>query len=86
MNKNNLKQGYYIFGNKGNVWSNNAHIFQTGTSLTLCGVPMLSTNWAKIDDVQEIGCNKCLEIYNEKMKTLLEIINTDGEPNILKDL
>ena len=86
MNKNNLKEGYYIFGNKGNVWSNNAHITQSSSSLTLCGVPMLSSNWAKIDDVQEIGCKKCLEIYNEKMKTLLEIINTDGEPNILKDI
>jgi hypothetical protein len=47
---------------------------------------MLSTNWAKLEDVQEIGCEKCLALYNEKMKTLLEIINTDGEPNILKDI
>lgn len=86
MNKNNLKKGYFIFGNKGNVWSNNSHIFQSVSSLTLCGVPMLSSNWAKIEDVQEIGCKKCLDIYNEKMKTLLEIINTDDEPNILKDI
>ena len=86
MQKNDLKKGFWIFGNKGNVWSNDAHIFQSVSSLTLCGVPMLSSNWAKIEDVQEIGCKKCLEIYNEKMKTLLEIINTDNEPNILKDI
>ena len=58
MEKNNLKNGYFIFGNKGNVWSNNAHIFQSLSSLTLCGVPMLSSNWAKIEDVQEIDAVK----------------------------
>jgi hypothetical protein len=27
---------------------------------------MLSTNWARIEEVQEIGCPDCLKIYNEK--------------------
>jgi len=44
---------------------------------------MLSNNWAKLDGVEEIGCQKCLKIYNQK--TLLEIINTDGQPNILNN-
>lgn len=84
MKKSELKNGYWIFGNKGNVWSETAHIFTSLASTTLCGVPMLSNNWAKIEDVQEIGCKDCLKIYNQK--TLLEIINIDGEPNILKDI
>lgn len=62
-----LKQSYFIFGNKGNVWSNECHIFKSGdfTGRTLCGVPMLSTNWAKIGEVTHIGCDKCKQIYNE---------------------
>jgi hypothetical protein len=84
LKKDELKAGFWIFGNKGNVWSDNAHIFKAGSSATLCGVPMLSNNWAKLDGVEHIGCEKCLKIYNEK--TLLEIINTDGEPNILNHI
>jgi hypothetical protein len=83
MKKNDLKNGFWIFGNKGNVWSNTAHIFTSPASSTLCGTPMLSNNWAKLDGVEEIGCEKCLKIYNQK--TLLEIINTDGQPNILNN-
>ena len=51
-----LKSNYYLFGNKGNVWSNSAHIAQVGTfsGRTLCEVPMLSTNWAKIENVEHI--------------------------------
>ena len=62
-----LKKGYYIFGNKGNVWNNEAHIAQVGTfsGRTLCEVPMLSTNWAKIENVEHIGCEKCLKIYSQ---------------------
>jgi hypothetical protein len=63
-----LKESYYMFGNKGNVWNNSAHIAKSGLfdGRTLCGTPMLSTNWAKIEEVQEIGCPDCLKIYNEK--------------------
>lgn len=86
LKKNQLKAGFFIFGNKGNVWSDNAHIFESGSSSTLCGTPMLSNNWAKLEDVKEIGCEKCLKIYNDTSQTLLHIINTDNEPNILNNI
>lgn len=38
INKADLKPGYMIFGNKGNVWSNTAHIYKSGTG-NLCGTP-----------------------------------------------
>ena len=65
MKKSELKTGYSIFGNKGSVWSNACHISRDNdrTGRTLCGVPMLSNNWARIEDVQEIGCPDCLSIY-----------------------
>jgi hypothetical protein len=66
MNVNELKQGYYIFGNKGNVWSNQCHIGASDFSgRTLCDVPMLSNNWARIEEVKHIGCPECLKKYNE---------------------
>ena len=43
--KEQLKSGYSIFGNKGNVWSNTAHIYQSGNG-NLCGTPALSSNHA----------------------------------------
>lgn len=69
MEKSQLKQGYYIFGNKGNVWNNECHISEADASkgTTLCGVPMLSNNWARIQEIQNIGCTKCLKIYLEKL-------------------
>ena len=61
-----LKEGYHMFGNKGTVWNNTAHIAESGfKGTTLCDTPMLSTNWARIEEVQEIGCPDCLKIYNE---------------------
>lgn len=66
--KEELKSGFWIFGNKGNVWSDNAHIFQSNglsNGRTLCGVPMLSTNWAKLEEVQHIGCPECIKIYTK---------------------
>ena len=66
MNIKNLKPGYYIYGNKGNVWSNTAHIYKNGTG-NLCGTPSLARNWAHIEGVEHIGCKECLEQYqNEK--------------------
>jgi len=65
VNVNDLKNEYYIFGNKGNVWNNECHISKSDLSgRTLCGVPMLSTNWARIEEVDTIGCPKCLAKYN----------------------
>lgn len=54
-----------MWGNKGAVWSNTCHICKSGEVTTLCGVPPLSSNWARIQEVKEIGCPKCIEIYNE---------------------
>lgn len=59
-----LKEGYTIFGNKGNVWSNTAHI-SNGFNGLLCGTPALSTNWARIEEMTEIGCPDCIKKYNE---------------------
>lgn len=62
-----LKPNFYMFGNKGAVWSNTAHIAQAGifSGTTLCGTPMLSTNWARIEEVEHIGCPECLEAYSK---------------------
>jgi hypothetical protein len=63
INKADFKPGYMIFGNKGNVWSNTAHIYKSGTG-NLCGTPALSTNHARLEGVEVAGCPKCNEIYN----------------------
>jgi hypothetical protein len=60
-----LKPGYSIFGNKGNVWNNTAHIYKSGVG-NLCGTPALSTNWARIEEMKEVGCPKCLEKYKNE--------------------
>jgi hypothetical protein len=64
MKKEELQSNQSIFGNKGNVWGNTCHIYQSGVG-NLCGTPALSTNWARIEEVQEIGCPKCLEVFNQ---------------------
>jgi hypothetical protein len=66
MKKNDLKKGFWIFGNKGNVWSNTAHIYKSGEG-NLCGTPALSSNWARIENVEHIGCPECLEVYNKNL-------------------
>jgi hypothetical protein len=60
-----LKQGFSQFGNKGDVWSNKTHIDKSGdwTHRTLCGIPMLSRNWAEIEEHTEINCPNCLTTY-----------------------
>lgn len=60
-----LKPGYYVFGNKGNVWSDTAHIYESGKG-NMCGTPALSSNWAKIEEVKHIGCPECLAKYNSQ--------------------
>jgi hypothetical protein len=60
-----LKDGYYMFGNKGTVWGNSAHIAGSGNT-TLCGTPMLSTNWARIEELPEANCVECNRIYKEQ--------------------
>lgn len=59
-----LKKGFSQFGNHGAVWSNETHISASDwTHRTLCGTPMLSRNWAEIENHQEIGCKQCLVVY-----------------------
>jgi len=61
-----LKEGYRVFGNKGNVWSDTAHIYDSSDG-NLCGTPALSNNWAMIEKVEYIGCPGCLSKYNDKI-------------------
>jgi len=58
-----LKPGHMVFGNKGNVWEDTAHIYKSGEG-NLCGTPALSTNWARIEEVKTIGCPRCLARYS----------------------
>jgi hypothetical protein len=60
-----LKPGHSVFGNKGNVWEDTAHIYKSGEG-TLCGTPALSNNWARIERVKTIGCPRCLAKYNNQ--------------------
>ena len=60
-----LKSGYSIFGNKGNVWNDTAHIYQNGVG-NMCGTPALSSNWARIEGLSHVGCEKCIETYNKE--------------------
>lgn len=63
-----LEKGFYLFGNKGAMWSNKLHIANSGSNLTLCGTPMLSTNYAKAATVQEAGCPECIARYTPFLK------------------
>jgi len=63
----NLGTNYYIFGNKGDVWSNTAHAYKSGEG-NLCGTPALSSNHAKLEGIIEVGCPECLDrIYKENL-------------------
>jgi hypothetical protein len=62
-----LGSNYMIFGNKGNVWSGTAHAYKSGIG-NLCGTPALSTNHARIEGIEEVGCEDCLEKLKEEGK------------------
>ena len=67
MEKVNIKElgtGYMIFGNKGNVWNNTAHAYKSGTG-NLCGTPALSSNHAKYEGIEEVGCPECLKLIKK---------------------
>jgi len=66
MKANKLDTGFYLYGNKGALWGNKAHIAEVNRSGTLCGTPMLATNWCRIENVEDIGCVKCLKAYWRK--------------------
>ena len=63
MKQKELNSKYYLYGNKGAVWSNKVHIAKSGQMGTLCGTPMLSSNWARIEDIDHAGCPNCLLAY-----------------------
>ena len=58
-----FKHGFYLFGGRGDVWSNTAHLSHGGMTTTLCGRPMLSTNWVRIENVHEVGCAECTRLF-----------------------
>lgn len=62
-----LKPNYSLFGNKGSVWSNTAHIYESSKG-NLCGTPALSTNWVRIEGIEHAGCEKCIEFYKKENK------------------
>lgn len=63
INIKSLNSSYMIFGNKGNVWNDSCHAFKNGSNL--CSTPALSTNHARLNNVQNVGCKDCLEILNK---------------------
>lgn len=65
VNIKDLGNEYTIFGGKGNVWSNTAHAYKSGTG-NLCGTPALSSNHARIEGIEEVGCKECLMKLNEE--------------------
>jgi hypothetical protein len=71
VNVGDLKTGYSMFGNKGNVWNDECHISKSDFSgRTLCRVPMLSSNWGRIENIQTIGCPECIKQY--KIDTIID--------------
>lgn len=75
MKTENLSDGFFQFGNKGAIWSNKTHIASNSATVTLCGTPMLSSNWANITKHQEIHCQECLERY-ELVELNITILNS----------
>ena len=67
INETELKSGYMIYGNKGNVWENTAHIYEFNKG-NLCGTPALATNHARLQGVTVAGCVKCSKEYSELME------------------
>ena len=60
---------FYLFGNKGAVWGKTTHIAGGNVrGTTLCGTPMLSSNHAAFEGVQEAGCPECIEILEKEYK------------------
>lgn len=65
VNIKDLGKEFSIFGNKGNVWADTAHAYKSGFG-NLCGTPALSTNHARINNVETVGCPQCLEKLKNK--------------------
>lgn len=63
-----LHSDYYMYGNKGSCWTDTIHVAKSGQSTTLCGSPMLATNWARIWEHTTIGCPDCIAKYRREVK------------------
>jgi hypothetical protein len=78
-----------LYGNKGAVWTNSVHICETGfNSSTLCGTPMLATNWAAEMEVEKPGCLKCRTIYackNAKREDLIRVCMNNDHNGVYSD-
>lgn len=70
-----IDSSHFLFGGKGDVWTNNAHIAKSGFhSTTLCGRAMLSTNWVAFEGIENPGCQECIKIYNENKDSRLPLV------------
>lgn len=70
METSELTPDYHAFGDKGDIWNDRVHIAKNGRNPnTLCGKPMLATNWARLEEHKKIGCDQCLLIYSQQLKT-----------------
>lgn len=68
-----LDDNHYLFGNKGAVWSDKIHIWESGNfSTTMCGTPGLSSNWAAIEEKEEAGCPECITKFLEAKKEVYD--------------
>jgi len=79
-----LDTTHMLYGNKGAVCSNTFHICEVGlSSSTLCGVPMLSTNWASLVENAKPGCLKCRLLYTLKSVSREDLIKVckRNDPN-----
>lgn len=84
-----LDSCHMLYGNKGAVWTDQVHICETGfSSSTLCGVPMLSTNWAAQAGIKKPGCLKCRTIYackNAKREDLIKVCANNDHNGVYRD-
>ncbi len=64
VNVKTLGKEFSIFGNKGNVWTDTAHAYQSGRG-NLCGTPALSSNHAAMVGMEEVGCPECLKALSK---------------------
>jgi hypothetical protein len=49
-----LKPGYSVFGNKGNVWSDTAHIYESGNGNLDAGRKLIDDELAKVYNIIDI--------------------------------
>lgn len=84
-----LDSCHMLYGNKGAVCTNLVHICETGlNSCTLCGTPMLATNWAAEMEIDKPGCLKCRTIYackNAKREDLIGICKRNDPNGVYTD-